>query len=107
MATSAAFDLEIRQFDAINAFVNSKLNEDIYCYSPEGYQRAGSCCHLLRALYGLKQSPQLWFNDFTTALEQLGLQAIHGVNCLYGDRRLLLFFYVDDIAILYSKQHCS
>jgi Reverse transcriptase (RNA-dependent DNA polymerase) len=59
MAISAAFDLEIRQFDAINAFVNSKLNEDIYCYSPEGYQRAGSCWHLLRALYGLKQSPQL------------------------------------------------
>lgn len=92
-AISAAFNLEIRQFDAINVFVHSKLNEDIYCYSLEGYQRAGSCWHLLRVLYGLKQSPQL------------GLPAIYEVNCLHGDRYLLLFFYVDDITILYSKQH--
>jgi transposase InsO family protein len=39
MAIAAAFDLEIQQYDAVNAFVNSKLNEDIYCYSPEGFER--------------------------------------------------------------------
>jgi Reverse transcriptase (RNA-dependent DNA polymerase) len=37
MAISAAFDLEASQFDAINAFVNSDLNEEIYYQPPEGY----------------------------------------------------------------------
>jgi Reverse transcriptase (RNA-dependent DNA polymerase) len=43
IAIAAAFDLEIQQYDAVNAFVNSKLNEDIYCYSPEGFKRQNSC----------------------------------------------------------------
>jgi Reverse transcriptase (RNA-dependent DNA polymerase) len=105
LAIVAAFDLEIQQYDAVNVFVNSKLNEDIYYYSSEGFERQGSCWHLLRALYGLKQSPLLWYTDFTAALEELGLYPIPGVNCLYANDHLFLFFYVDDIVILYSKQH--
>jgi hypothetical protein len=31
MAISIAFDLEASQFDAVNAFVNSDLNKEIYC----------------------------------------------------------------------------
>jgi hypothetical protein len=50
MAIAAAFNLEIQQYDAVNVFVNGKLNEDIYCYSPEGFKRQDSCWHLLRAL---------------------------------------------------------
>jgi Reverse transcriptase (RNA-dependent DNA polymerase) len=78
MAITAAFDLEIQQYDAVNASVNGKLNEDIYGYPPEGFERQGSCWHLLRALYGLKQSPLLWYPDFTAALEELGLHPMPG-----------------------------
>jgi hypothetical protein len=31
MAISATFDLEAHQFDAVNAFINSDLDEEIYC----------------------------------------------------------------------------
>lgn len=31
MIIIAAFDLKIHQFDAINAFVNNKLNDEIIC----------------------------------------------------------------------------
>jgi hypothetical protein len=31
MAIIAAFDLEAHQFDAINAFINSHLNEEVHC----------------------------------------------------------------------------
>ena len=105
MAISAAFDLEAHQFDAVNAFVNSDLDEEIYCQPPEGYQRPDSTWLLLRALYGLKQSPLLWYRDFTTALEDLGLQPVPGVNCLFANDFLLLFFYVDDIVVLYHKKY--
>jgi Reverse transcriptase (RNA-dependent DNA polymerase) len=37
IAISAAFDLEASQFDAVNAFVNSDLDEEIYCQPLEGY----------------------------------------------------------------------
>jgi hypothetical protein len=60
MAISAMFDLETRQYDAVNAFVNSKIHEEVNCLTPEGFERPGSCWRLLRALYGLKQSLLLW-----------------------------------------------
>ena len=64
MAIVAAFDLETRQYDAVNAFANSSIDEATYCKPPEGWS-AGSDSNilllLLRALYGLKQSPALWY----------------------------------------------
>lgn len=33
------------------------------------------------------------------------MYSIPGVNCLFVNEYLLLFFYVDDIAILYSAQY--
>ena len=37
MAVSAAFDLEIRQYDAVNAFINSDLRETVHCIAPKGF----------------------------------------------------------------------
>ena len=33
MIMIATFDLKTRQYDAINAFINSEINESIYCIS--------------------------------------------------------------------------
>ncbi len=41
MAITAKFDLETRQLDAINAFTNSVLDEDVYVQFPDGYRRRG------------------------------------------------------------------
>ena len=77
MAIIAAFDLETRQYDAINTFINSKINEEIYINYPEGItnQLSNSDHYLLflRGLYGLKQSPLLWLHDLTNILLSLGL----------------------------------
>ena len=60
MATVAAFDLETRQWDVVNAFANSKIDEPTYIKAPEGWKgNKGVLLLLLRALYGLKQSPAL------------------------------------------------
>jgi hypothetical protein len=37
LAITAAFDLETMQMDAVNAFLNSKLNDPIYVNYPQGY----------------------------------------------------------------------
>ena len=38
MAVTAAFNLEAWQFDAVNAFINSELDETVYCEFLEGFK---------------------------------------------------------------------
>ena len=104
MAITAAYDLEIIQLDAVNAFLNSKIDHEVYIEYPEGFKQPGRILRLLLALYGLKRSPLLWHQELTTTLISLGLQEVAGVNCLLRNDLLLIFFYVDDIIILYHKQ---
>jgi hypothetical protein len=73
MAISAYFDLDIHQFNAMNAFINSLNDELIYVRFPDGFHKRGHCLKLLRALYGLPRSPLLWFNDLLACFKRLGL----------------------------------
>ena len=62
MAMIAKFDLEVKQFDVVNAFLNATFEKDtppIYCDLPPGYEQHGKCIKLLKALYGLRESPLL------------------------------------------------
>ena len=101
---AAAFDLEIRQYDAVNAFINAKLNKLIYCYCPEGFSQDGHILKLLMALYRLKILPLLWYKELTGILAKFRLKPVPDTNCLFTDGRLIIFFYVNDIAILFTKK---
>jgi hypothetical protein len=59
IAIAAAFGLEMRHYDAINAFTNSTLDETVYYKCLEGFERPEQCLLLLKALYGLRRSPLL------------------------------------------------
>ena len=109
MALVAAFDLETRQLDAINAFANSPIDEPTYCKMLEGFEaKSINAEHKLlllrRALYGLKQSPALWYKSLSTTLIQLGLEPISGADCLFTNQHMLVFFFIDDIILIYSKK---
>ena len=73
MTIVAVFDLKTRQYDAVNAFANSPIDETTYCRPPDGWQQAGGSpnfsLRLLRALYGLKQSPSLWYRLLSEHLQ--------------------------------------
>ena len=56
------------------------------------------------ALYGLKILLLLWYKELTNILAKFGLKPIPGTNCLFTNRRLIIFFYIDNIAILYAKK---
>ena len=77
MAITASFNLKASQYDAVNAFINSAMNEQVYVDYPEGMEPFNDvkepCFLLLRALYGLKQSPLLWLQEVTATLLELGL----------------------------------
>ena len=104
MAIAAAFDLEIRQYNAVNTFTNAKLSKLVYCYCPEGFSQEGHVLELLMALYGLKILPLLWYKELTSTLAKFGLKPVPGTNCLFTNRRLIVFFYVDDITVLFAKK---
>jgi hypothetical protein len=108
-ALAAHFDLEMKQFDVVNAFVNAKrekTSSPVYCHLPDGFKEPGTCVEIDRALYGLRDSPALWYNDFVTTITALGLELSKEEPCLMYDeqRRVLVLFYVDDIVLLFHKR---
>ena len=107
IAIAGYFNLEIRQYDAVNAFTNARLPSPVYCYQPEGFNDGLHVWELQRALYGLRTSPQLWYKDLTSTLKSFGLSPILDCNCLWKDDRIIVFFYVDDIITMAIPGHSS
>lgn len=104
MATAARFDLELIQYDAVNAFVNAKLTQDVYMRMPPGYRTPGTILKLEKALYGLRISPLLWQRELQTTLTKMGFQTVPHEPCCLIRQGILIFFYVDDIIIVYRKK---
>jgi hypothetical protein len=62
MAIIAHFNLEIKQFNIINIFINANrpLNSVLVAYQLlDGFKQLRICVEVNRALYGLKDSPML------------------------------------------------
>ncbi|KAK2670215.1 Ribonuclease H superfamily [Fusarium oxysporum f. sp. vasinfectum] len=93
--TFKPFDLETRQLDAVNAFTNSLIDEDIYVLFPDGYSRRGWILKLIRALYGLRRSPLLWQKDLSNTFKQLGLELCPEDPCVFNNTWLTAFFFTD------------
>ncbi|OHW95249.1 reverse transcriptase domain protein [Colletotrichum incanum] len=112
MAIAAEFDLEIHQFDVVNAFLNAERGPNeppIVCYLPDGFKISGKVVELRRALYGLRDAPLLWYREFSGTLRRLGMEPTAEDPCLFQtpDKKVLLIFYVDDILVLYHKNHAD
>jgi hypothetical protein len=103
IAIAARFNLELIQYDAVNAFVNASLKEAVFMKMPPGQRVAGMILILHKALYGLRKSPLLWQQDFTSTLEKLKWKRVPHEPCCYIRDGVLIFFYVDDIVIAYRK----
>jgi hypothetical protein len=54
MIISTAFDLKIWQYDAVNAFINSEIDEKLYNEKSNEFSRLDYCWRLNKILYELK-----------------------------------------------------
>jgi hypothetical protein len=107
LALTAAFDLDTWHADVTNAFLNSLLDEEVYCKLPDGFTQPGKCIKLLRALYGLRRAPLLRQKELSEFLKTLGLRQIKEESCLFtNDNGIFLLFYVDDI-LMVSRKDCA
>lgn len=106
IAVAARFDLEIIQYDVVNAFVHASLPYDVFMRLPPGYRHGtnkDTVLLLKKALYGLRESPILWQKYLTKALNRHGFVPVPEEPCCFVKAGVLFFFYVDDIAIAYHK----
>jgi transposase InsO family protein len=109
MAIAAQFDLEIMQYDVVGAFLNAMITSEnpVICEMPDGFKKDGICAKLNRALYGLRDSPLLWYEEFSRTLRSRNLTSAKEEPCLFfdQDRKILILFYVDDILLIYHKDY--
>jgi hypothetical protein len=65
-------------------------------------------CKMKKSLYGLKQSPRMWYNKFDTYMLGLGVTRRKEDNCVYlkliGDHLISLVLYVDDMLLIGNKK---
>ncbi|KAK8670085.1 hypothetical protein V6N13_104846 [Hibiscus sabdariffa] len=107
LAVAAFHDYEIWQMDVKTAFLNGKLEEDVYMTQPEGFvtpEDARKVCKLQRSIYGLKQASRSWNLRFNEAIQEFGFIRNEDESCVYkkfsGSIVSFLILYVDDILII-------
>lgn len=94
----------VRQGDVETAFLNGILKEAIYIKPPEGYRKNGvQALRLLKALYGLPQSPKCWYEKLKEMLLKCGFRICKVESCMFilkdKDSFIIILVYVDDFLI--------
>lgn len=107
LAMAARYDLELLQYDAVNAFVNASLQSDVFMKLPPGFRKGhkeGRVLKLHKALYGLRIAPLLWQMELGNTLRTLGAEPIPNEPCCYQKNGVFIFFYVDDMVVAFKKE---
>ena len=75
LSVAAAFDFEVEKMDVKTTFLHRDLEDEIYMNEPKGFVVKGKkelVCKLKKSMYGLKQSPRMWYQKFDTFIWGLG-----------------------------------
>jgi hypothetical protein len=106
-ARVAQLQHKIHHLDVKTAFFYGHITDEFYMVQPLGFTILGKehlVCRVNRALYGLRQSPRMWYEKIDTYLRTLGLtRSTSDYNMYYlghSSNRIVLVLYVDDLFIL-------
>lgn len=106
-AIAAEKQLHMHQVDISNAYLNSKLQEDVYMRQPENFvdkQHPNKVLKLQKAIYGLKQSGRAWNNTLDEVIQSMDFKRCKNEPCLYVKDHQQQFsyiaVYVDDLIII-------
>eukprot|EP00253_Pinus_taeda_P001900 PITA_01900 len=107
LSVATAFDFEVEQMDVKTTFLHGDLEDEIYMKQLKGFAVNGKkemVCKLKKSLYGLKQSPRMWYKKFDTFIQGLGFTRSKADHCGYskliGDHVIYLVLYVDDMLLV-------
>lgn len=103
MSLAAQYDLEIEQMDAVSAFLQGEVKEEIYVNQPPEFQIGNKVCKLRKAMYGLKQASREWNKKLDAALKSIGFDQSAVDTCVYykinGKSINFVAIHVDDSMI--------
>lgn len=104
LSIAAEFNLNIMHMDAVTAFLQGDLDDEIYIFQPEEFNDGtGRVCKLNRAMYGLRQASRLWNIKLSKYLRKLGFKQSELDPCVYYkiyDKAIIIVaIYVDDLII--------
>jgi Reverse transcriptase (RNA-dependent DNA polymerase) len=77
---------KLHQRDVKNTFLHGDLLEEMYMEIPPGFgtnQTISKVYMLRKFLYGLKQSPQAWFDKLRKAMIGMGYQQINANHTVF------------------------
>ncbi|KAI7933351.1 hypothetical protein MJO29_016913 [Puccinia striiformis f. sp. tritici] len=95
----------IEQMDAVSAFLNSNLDEEIYLEQPEGFEKGGKdmVWRLHKSIYGLKQSARLWHLEVEKYLKKIGFTKTEADPCVFYRNRGDISFSVGVLSRFLDK----
>jgi hypothetical protein len=104
LASAFIFSMFVHQLDVTNAFCYADMDGDVYMEPTPDYDLpTGYCFKLLKALYGLRSSPRLWWKHLDKYIKSLHFKPCVLEPCLYHmmykGTQMYLMIYVDDILI--------
>jgi hypothetical protein len=91
--------------DAVAAFLNSDLEEEIYLEQPEGFAKGGNktVWRLRKSIYGSKQSARLWHLEVEKHLTTIGFVKTEADSCVFfrnkKGKRSIIYLHVDNMMI--------
>ena len=57
-------------------------------------------CRLKKSLYGLKQSPRMWYQKFDSYIQGLRFKRSQVNHCVVGNHFIYVALYVDDMLLV-------
>ena len=93
--------------DFNNAFVQAKLDVDVWMHLPRGFYSKGkvkTCLKLIRSLYGAVFSPRLWYQHLKKVFLELGFVLSEVDPCLFLKPNIFVIVHVDDCGIAYKDK---
>lgn len=107
LALAAKQGWQVHHLDVKSAFLNGELLEEVYVSQPIGFEKRKEehkVYRLLKALYGLRQSPRAWYSHLNKYLKSLGLSRCPYDHAVYTKREgpecLIVAVYIDDLLLV-------
>ena len=98
-------NLKTRQIDFENAFVQAELSEKerIFVTLPVGvhhstHRNQDVALKLMKSLYGMKESPRLWYKKVTQGMIDIGFERSDHDQCMFmhKENKIIVLLYTDD-----------
>ena len=86
----------------VTAFLYGFLNEIIYVNEPHLFaKKQDKVCKLIKTLYGLKQTPHVWYKTIVKFFKKLGfirLELDYGIF-VSSDKQLFIAVYINNLLL--------